>query len=71
LELAYLSDPSIYGRDSQTRRGAARKKLKEITGMDDAQLEGWKIMLERNVRISTSTSFYPPYVLINVRSAAA
>ena len=49
LELAYLADPKVFDRDSGTRRGEARKKLKVITGMDDAQLEGWKIMLDRNV----------------------
>jgi activating signal cointegrator complex subunit 2 len=48
LELAYLSDPKVFDRDSATRRSEARRKLKEITGMDDAQLEGWRVMLERN-----------------------
>lgn len=24
-------------------------KLKDATGMDDPQLEGWRVMLERNV----------------------
>ena len=52
LELAYLADPKVFGRDSGTRRGEARRKLKQVTGMDDAQLEGWKIMLDRNVRVS-------------------
>ena len=48
LELAYLSDARVFDRDSVTRRSEARRKLKELTKMDDAQLEGWKIMLERN-----------------------
>lgn len=48
LELAYLSDPKVFDRDSGTRKSAARKKLREITGMDDPQLEGWRIMLDRN-----------------------
>lgn len=50
LELAYLADPKVFDRDSGTRRGEARRKLKEVTGMDDAQLEGWRVMLDRNVR---------------------
>lgn len=54
LELAYLADPTVFDRDATTRRSGARAKLKERTGMDDAQLEGWRIMLERNVTICTS-----------------
>ncbi|ORX36173.1 hypothetical protein BD324DRAFT_528654 [Kockovaella imperatae] len=48
LELAYLANPAVFDRDSNTRRSGARKKLKELTGMDDAQLEGWRVMLDRN-----------------------
>ncbi|ORY21467.1 hypothetical protein BCR39DRAFT_553549 [Naematelia encephala] len=48
LELAYLADAKVFDRDGQTRRGEARRKLKEVTGMDDSQLEGWRIMLDRN-----------------------
>lgn len=51
LELAYLADPTVFDRDATTRRSSARAKLKERTGMDDSQLEGWKIMLERNVGV--------------------
>jgi activating signal cointegrator complex subunit 2 len=49
LELAYLRDPKLFERDAQTRRGKARSELKVQTGWGDEQIEGWKIMLERNV----------------------
>ncbi|KAJ7741433.1 hypothetical protein DFH07DRAFT_870156 [Mycena maculata] len=47
-ELAYIRDPKLFERDAQTRRGTARADLKAQTGWTDEQLEGWKIMLERN-----------------------
>ncbi len=49
LELAYLSDARIFDRDAMTRKSQARRQLKMDTGMDDSQLEGWRIMLDRNV----------------------
>lgn len=52
LELAYLRDAKLLERDGQTRRSKARAALREQTGWTDEQIEGWKIMLERNVRIS-------------------
>lgn len=51
LELAYLSDARIFDRDAMTRKSQARKQLKMDTGMDDSQLEGWRIMLDRNVSL--------------------
>lgn len=48
LEIAYLRNPGVFARDATTRRSAARKDLRAATGWDDGQLEGWKIMLERN-----------------------
>ncbi|BEI86421.1 hypothetical protein CcaverHIS002_0607080 [Cutaneotrichosporon cavernicola] len=48
LELAYLQTPALFNRDSATRRSPARADLRERTGMDDGQIEGWKVMLERN-----------------------
>ncbi|CAK9784332.1 hypothetical protein CC85DRAFT_327604 [Cutaneotrichosporon oleaginosum] len=48
LEIAYIQTPAVFSRDSATRRSAARADLRERTGMDDSQIEGWKIMLERN-----------------------
>ncbi|GAA5993802.1 hypothetical protein JCM5350_007677 [Sporobolomyces pararoseus] len=48
LEQTYLSSPSVFASDSLTRRtNKQRIKLREQTGLDDNQLEGWKRMLER------------------------
>lgn len=51
LELAYLADVRVFDKDGETRRSSARAKLKKATGMDDNQLEGWRIMLDRNVSL--------------------
>ncbi|CCM02333.1 uncharacterized protein FIBRA_04425 [Fibroporia radiculosa] len=48
LELAYIQDPKQFERDGQTRRSKARVDLKAQTGWTDEQIEGWRIMLERN-----------------------
>ncbi|KAL6307810.1 hypothetical protein BKA93DRAFT_727147 [Sparassis latifolia] len=48
LELAYLRDPKLFDRDGQTRRSKSRADLKAQTGWSDEQIEGWKIMLERD-----------------------
>lgn len=58
LELAYLADVRVFDRDSNTRRSEARRRSKELTRMDDSQLEGWRIMLDRNVCL-TVPSFSP------------
>ncbi|KAG6826449.1 hypothetical protein H0H92_015759 [Tricholoma furcatifolium] len=50
LELAYISDPKLFDRDAQTRRSKARADLKAQTNWTDEQIEGWRIMLERNPR---------------------
>ncbi|KAL5523256.1 hypothetical protein ACEPAF_1523 [Sanghuangporus sanghuang] len=47
-ELAYLKDPKLFNRDVETRRSKARADLKAQTGWTDEQLEGWRVMLERN-----------------------
>jgi len=48
LEQTYLSNASVFASDSVTRRtNKQRIKLREQTGLDDNQLEGWKRMLER------------------------
>jgi activating signal cointegrator complex subunit 2 len=54
LELAYIRDPKLFDRDSQTRRGKGREQLKTATGWDDQQIEGWRIALERNVSLLLS-----------------
>ncbi|KAI0763488.1 hypothetical protein BD413DRAFT_495216 [Trametes elegans] len=48
LELAYIHDPKLFDRDGQTRRSKARADLKSQTKMSDEQIEGWRIMLERD-----------------------
>ncbi|GAA5898907.1 hypothetical protein JCM8208_005425 [Rhodotorula glutinis] len=50
LESAYLATPDVFARDSATRRGKARKVLKERTGLGDEQIEGWRSMLERDAK---------------------
>lgn len=49
-ELAYIKDPKVFDRDAETRRSKDRADLKARTGWADEQLEGWRIMLEKNVR---------------------
>ncbi|KAI0754393.1 hypothetical protein C8Q80DRAFT_366077 [Daedaleopsis nitida] len=61
LELAYIQDPKQFERDQQTRRSKARVDLKAQTGYTDEQIEGWKIMLERDVRAHFLP--LPPYRL--------
>ncbi|CAE6446410.1 unnamed protein product [Rhizoctonia solani] len=50
LELAWLEDDQVFERDAETRRSKARADLKAKTGMSDEQIEGWKVMLERDPR---------------------
>ena len=45
---AYQADAKLFGRDSETRRGNYRAKLKQDTGMTDEAIEGWGLMLSRN-----------------------
>ncbi|PNY28869.1 Activating signal cointegrator 1 complex subunit 2 [Tolypocladium capitatum] len=45
---AYQVDGRVFDRDAATRRGAARTKLREETGMADEAIEGWSVMLTRN-----------------------
>ncbi|GAA5940035.1 uncharacterized protein JCM15063_001681 [Sporobolomyces koalae] len=48
LEDTWTSNPNVFGTSSEVRRSAARKRLKEATRLDDGQLEGWRIMLEKD-----------------------
>lgn len=50
LELAYIRDPKLFDRDAGTRRSKAREELRVQTGWGDEQIEGWRVMLERNPR---------------------
>ncbi|KAF8916501.1 hypothetical protein CPB85DRAFT_1216510 [Mucidula mucida] len=48
LELAYIRDPKLFDRDAATKRSKARADLRSQTKWTDEQIEGWRIMLERN-----------------------
>ncbi|BFZ60911.1 hypothetical protein YB2330_001963 [Saitoella coloradoensis] len=50
LFLEYGSAPSLFDRDTQTRKSKARAELRSRTGLSDEQIEGWKSMLERDPR---------------------
>lgn len=49
LRTLYLDDPGLFDRDGVTRRSDGRKKMREMLGWDDGQIEGWRVMLERDV----------------------
>lgn len=51
LNSIYLTSPDLFNTTSVVRRSKARIDLKAKTGLDDQQLEGWRIMLDRNVSI--------------------
>ncbi|WVQ97494.1 hypothetical protein IAU59_004608 [Kwoniella sp. CBS 9459] len=48
LRTTYIRNPKVFERDGVTRRSNDRKKLREATGWDDGQTEGWRIMLDRD-----------------------
>ncbi|KZT37472.1 hypothetical protein SISSUDRAFT_1129595 [Sistotremastrum suecicum HHB10207 ss-3] len=48
LAVEYLKDPNLFARDAATRRSKERADLKRRTDWTDEQIEGWRIMLERN-----------------------
>ncbi|KAK1977493.1 CUE domain-containing protein [Colletotrichum cereale] len=48
LYKAFQADPGVFDRQAATRRGQARGKLREDTGMTDEAIEGWAVMLARN-----------------------
>lgn len=45
---AYQMDEKVFDRDATTRRGPARTKLRDETGLTDEAIEGWALMLARN-----------------------
>ncbi|KAL4980403.1 hypothetical protein BDW66DRAFT_125149 [Aspergillus desertorum] len=45
---AYKSTPSLFARDSVTRRSQARDVLKRESGLTDEAIEGWAVMLNRD-----------------------
>jgi len=54
VEQAYMLDPKLFERDAQTRRSKERANLMKSTGWTHEQLEGWKIMIERDVSYISS-----------------
>lgn len=48
LYRAYVADKGVFGRESATKRGEARRRLKEETGMTDEAVEGWGVMMDRD-----------------------
>jgi hypothetical protein len=44
----YASNPSVF--DRQARKSTAREALKQQTQLSDEQIEGWRVLFERNVR---------------------
>ncbi|KAI9438642.1 hypothetical protein H4582DRAFT_1852413 [Lactarius indigo] len=51
LELAYMTNPKVFERDAATRRSKERAVLCAQTGWVDEQIEGFKIMLDRNPKM--------------------
>lgn len=47
---AYSMSREAFGRDVATRRSSARQALRSETGMTDEAIEGWAIMLARDLR---------------------
>ncbi|KAL4741367.1 hypothetical protein BDV11DRAFT_183482 [Aspergillus similis] len=45
---AYKSTPSLFARDSATRRSQPRDALKRESGLTDEAIEGWAVMLNRD-----------------------
>ncbi|KAG5438371.1 hypothetical protein PCANB_002859 [Pneumocystis canis] len=50
LYATYIVSPEVFDRSSQTRKSSGRMELRSKTGLSDEQIEGWKIMLDRNPR---------------------
>lgn len=46
----WKSNPAQFARDSTTRRSQYRATLKRETGMTDEAIEGWAVMLQRDVK---------------------
>lgn len=50
LENMFQENPSVFDKSSTTRRGKERESLRQATGLDDSQIEGWYSQLMRNPR---------------------
>jgi activating signal cointegrator complex subunit 2 len=49
----WKSNPAQFARDSTTRRSQSRTTLKRETGMTDEAIEGWAVMLRRDMKKQT------------------
>lgn len=49
----WKSNPAQFARDSTTRRSQSRTTLKRETGMTDEAIEGWAVMLQRDMKRQT------------------
>ncbi|TIA86456.1 hypothetical protein E3P99_03667 [Wallemia hederae] len=56
LEKAFQENPSVFDKSSTTRRGKERDNLRQLSGLDDSQIEGWYSQLMRNPRKVQSLS---------------
>jgi activating signal cointegrator complex subunit 2 len=45
---AWTANPGVFARDSETRRGKERARLRDETSMTDEAVEGWAVMVGRN-----------------------
>ncbi|EMR08409.1 hypothetical protein PNEG_03245 [Pneumocystis murina B123] len=72
LYLTYIISPEVFERGSHIRRSSARIELRSKTGLSDEQIEGWKIMLDRNPKriekLENMFKFYDDNNLISLES---
>ncbi|KAI9507605.1 hypothetical protein F5148DRAFT_1203796 [Russula earlei] len=55
VELAYIANPKAFDRDAATRRSKERAALRAQTGWVDEQIEGFRIMLDRDPKLKEKT----------------
>ncbi|KAH9981619.1 hypothetical protein BJV74DRAFT_952915 [Russula compacta] len=51
VELAYIANPKVFERDAATRRSKERAALRAQTGWVDEQIEGFRIILDRDPKM--------------------
>ena len=51
LANARAKDVSVFERSNTARRSAAREELRKTTTLSDEQIEGWFVMVLRDVRV--------------------
>jgi len=63
-----MASPEVFDRSATVRRSKARKALREKTALADEQIEGWKIMFDRNVsvRLSHFGAFSHAFVVVAI-----